>query len=84
MKITKSHFQQLPEGEKSSRVLDEGKHISTRKVDHYYVSLYNMDEFMVEIWYHIANNKIEQVEIVEDNSILDKYIDEEINKKKFR
>jgi hypothetical protein len=82
MKINKSNFQKLPEGEKTSVVLEQGKKISTRRVDNYLVSLYTMGDFMVELWYHARNNKIEQVEIVEDHSIIDKYIDEEVNKKK--
>ena len=82
MKTKKSNFQKLPEGEKAALVLDKGKQISRRKVSNYFVSLYTFDEFMVEIWYHSRTNKIERVEIVEDHSIIDKYIDEEVNRKK--
>lgn len=82
MKMNKSNFQKLPEGEKASMVLDKGKQISRRKVKSYFVSLYTLDEFMVEIWYQSRTNKIEKVEIIEDHSIIDKYIDEEVNRKK--
>lgn len=82
MKMNKSNFQKLPEGEKVSLVMDKGKQISRRKVSNYFVSLYSLEEFMVEVWYHSRTNKIENVEIVEDHTIIDKYIDEEVNRKK--
>ncbi|MFP4621112.1 MAG: hypothetical protein ACLFM7_07350 [Bacteroidales bacterium] len=82
MKMNKSNFQKLPEGEKASLVMDKGKQISRRKVSNYFVSLYSLEEFMVEVWYHSRTNKIENVEIVEDHTIIDKYIDEEVNRKK--
>ena len=84
MNFSKSYFQKLSEGDKASLVLDNGKQISTRKIENYFVSLYSIDDFMVEIWYHSGTKKIDKVEIIEDHSILDKYIDEEVNRKKAR
>jgi len=82
MKITKSQFKNLPEGEKASVALSQGRQISKRRTSHFYVNLYSLEDFMVEIWYHAKRNKIESIEIIEDMAVLDKYIDEEINRKK--
>ena len=82
MKINKTQFKRLSEGEKAARTLNDGKQISRRKINNYYVNLYSLQDFMVEIWYNTARNQIEKVEIIEDTSIIDKYIDAEINRKK--
>lgn len=82
MKITKAQFKNLPEGEKASVALNEGKQISRRRTGNYYINLYSLGDFMVEIWYHNERNQIKRIEIIEDTTVLDKYIDEEIKRKK--
>ena len=82
MKISKTQFKRLAEGEKAARTLNEGKQISRRRSNNYYINLYSLEDFMVEIWYNKARNQIEKVDIIEDTSIIDKYIDAEINRKK--
>jgi len=82
MDISKSQFKKLSEGEKAARTLNEGKQISHRRIKNYYVNLYSLGDLMVEIWYNTARNQIERVEIIEDTSIIDKYIDAEINRRK--
>ena len=82
MKLTKSQYKNLPEGQKASVTLSYGKQISRRRTSNYYINLYSLDDFMVEIWYHSERNKIERIEIIEDTAVLDKYIDEEIKRKK--
>jgi hypothetical protein len=82
MKINKAQFKKLSEGEKAAKTLNHGKQISRRRNNNYHVNLYSLDDFMVEIWYNSSRNKIEKVEIIEDTSVIDKYIDAEINRKR--
>lgn len=82
MDISKSQFKKLSEGEKAARTLNNGKQISRRRINNYYVNLYSLGDFMVEIWYNTARNQIERVEIIDDTSIIDKYIDAEMNRRK--
>lgn len=81
MGISKKQFAKLSEGEKAARALNDGKQISRRRNNNYYVNLYSLGEFMVEVWYNTARNQIERVDVVEDTSIIDKYIDAEMNRK---
>ncbi|MBS3806696.1 MAG: hypothetical protein KGY60_04265 [Bacteroidales bacterium] len=82
MKISQSQFKKLSEGEKAAKTLNNGKQISRRGIKNYYINLYSLGDFMVEIWYNTARNQIERVEIIDDTSIIDKYIDAEMNRRK--
>ena len=82
MTISKSQFNKLSQGEKAAKTLNNGKQISRRGLKNYYVNLYSLGDFMVEIWYNTARNQIERVEIIDDTTIIDQYIDAEMNRRK--
>ncbi len=82
MDITKSDFNRLSDGEKAATTLNEGKQISRRSIKNYYLNLYSLGDFMVEIKYNTVRNQIEKVEIIEDPAVIDQYIDAELNRKK--
>ena len=42
------------------------------------VSLYDLGNFFVEVWYEIESNSIRDITVVEDMKIVDRYIDAEL------
>ena len=46
-----------------------------RDYSNHRINLYSLNDFFVEVWYSSAKNKIEKIEVLEDEKTLDLYID---------
>jgi hypothetical protein len=54
-------------------VLQTGKPITARQFLHYHIKLYAFSDFFVELWYVPASNKIDRVEIMSLDEVLNLY-----------
>ena len=71
----KHSFKILNLSKKGNIVFSEGKYLGVRSYYNYYVNLYLLEEFYVEVFYHPALNKIDKIEVLEKLKTLDLYID---------
>ena len=70
----KEAFQDLSKVEKMLILLDKGYTLLARKEDHLSIKLFKLSGFFVEVKYHMANNKIESVEVVKLDDVTDDYL----------
>ncbi|MDR4988190.1 MAG: hypothetical protein RG741_05040 [Bacteroidales bacterium] len=71
--MKKPDFERTPLREQVYLVLESGKPITAREFLHYYISLYAYSDFYVELWYIPATNKIEKVEALGIDDVLQIY-----------
>lgn len=71
---TIDNFDHLSLSEKYQFIIDNGKYIGVRPYYNYSINLYLVDDNFVELWYFRDENSIERIEILEDISKLDLYI----------
>ena len=81
--ISKTKFRQLSIRQRGEYVFQEGDYIGLRQYYNHRINLYSLFDFFVEVWYLAAENKIEKIEVLESEKILDLYIDKmiELDKK---
>ncbi len=68
-----SDFEKLPLRKKVYYVLERGKAITGRQFLHYHIKLYAYADFFVELWYIPAANKIDRVEVLTMDDVLNVY-----------
>lgn len=73
--IDYKHFLRLSLSERFNLINQKGKYLGVREYYNHFINLYLVDDTFIEVWYFPAENKIEKIEIVEDQKILDLYID---------
>ena len=71
--ITKDEFQNQSLFMRIDTVNLKGDLVAAREADQYQISLYNLNSFLVEVYYHNGEHMIEKIEIVEGNQNLDLY-----------
>ncbi len=71
--MEQSNFEKLPLRKKVFHVLERGKAITARQFLHYHIKLYAYSDFFVELWYIPAANKIERVEVLTLDDVLQIY-----------
>ncbi len=71
--IIYSHGHSL--SDKFNYITQKGKYLGVREYYNHFINLYLVDDTFIEVWYFPAENKIEKNEIVEDQKILDLYIE---------
>ncbi|MFO7939403.1 MAG: hypothetical protein R6U66_06600 [Bacteroidales bacterium] len=79
--MNKEDFLTLTEGDKAAELISKGKHLGRRKAGEKTLNLYSMGDFFVEIVFNPKNNHIEGIEVIEDLSNIDEYLDEYISRK---
>jgi hypothetical protein len=70
-----THFNNSILSEKFDLINQKGKYLGVREYYNHFINLYLVDDTFIEVWYFLAENKIEKIEIIEDQKILDLYID---------
>ena len=80
--ISKSRFRQLSIKQKGEYVFQESDYIGLREYYNHRINLYSLFDFFVEVWYFPAENKIEKIDVLESEKILDQYIDKMIKLEK--
>ena len=83
-RVDKKTFIQMSLLEKGTVVLGGGKHITQIRQGHHLVNLYSVNDFFVEVYYSIYSNHIVKIEVINDLSRLDFYIEENEKSKKLR
>ncbi len=71
--MNKADFERSPLREQVYVVLESGKPITARQFLHYHVKLYAYSDFFVELWYIPATNKIQKVEALDIDEVLQIY-----------
>lgn len=71
--MEKNEFEKLAFKEKVYLVLERGKAVSTRQFLFYQITLYSFSDYFAEIWYIPATNKIDKVELLTMDEVLNLY-----------
>ncbi len=61
--------------EKFEIINQKGKYLGVREYYNHFINLYIVDETFIEVWYFPAENKIVNIDIIEDEKKLDLFID---------
>jgi hypothetical protein len=69
-------FSKLPIKEKIYLIFEHGNEIATRQFLYFNIKLYTLFGFFAEVWYVPSGNKIEKVEILSTDEILNLYKNE--------
>lgn len=59
-------FKSLNLDQKGNLIFTEDKYLAVRYYYNYAVNLYELYDFFVEVWYSPEGNKIEKIEVLED------------------
>ena len=73
--MTKTEFSKLDKKRKVTLLKDLGKFMANRQHEGFFVSLFYFEEFYVEVWKRVGLEYIEYIEVVNDQNILAKYVD---------
>ena len=68
-------FNKLSIQQKGETVFSSGKYLAVRFYYNYAVNLYLLDDLLIEVFYFSETNKIEKIEVLTDDKILNMYID---------
>ena len=74
-RVGKTDFINLTKTEKVSYLFSSGQFLLTREYPGYTISLYFLEDFFVEIWYTSPENKIDKIEVVQNDEVLENYHD---------
>jgi hypothetical protein len=74
--MMREEFKEMSLAEQGMILISQGKHLTQMKKDNYLINLYSVNDFFVEVYYFIPQNQISKIEIVDDLSRIDQYIDE--------
>lgn len=80
--MKQDEFMQLPIAERGLHVMNQGKLLTQVRQKDHLLSLYTVNDFFVEVFYSIKTNQIENIDIINDFSRIDLYIDESAKKEK--
>ena len=75
-KVGKIGFINLTKTEKVSRLFSSGEFLLTREHPGYKISLYLLENFFIEIWYTSPENRIDKIEVVPNDEVLENYHDD--------
>ncbi|MGK7396212.1 MAG: hypothetical protein ACNS62_16665 [Candidatus Cyclobacteriaceae bacterium M3_2C_046] len=68
-------FRNLSLSSKSNFLWSEGEHILSRIADGYYIKLYTIYGFYVEVYYKPPEMQIERISVLDSRKALDNYTD---------
>lgn len=74
-KLSKKEFQRLSLNDRFKLLKKYGEHIAVRQKSIHLVHLFSIYNFYVEVWILITFNQIQWIEIQENHTILDSYLD---------
>lgn len=66
-------FAELPKNEQIYHITHVGKLLADRNIPGFTISLYAINEQLVEVWYDQSKKRIERIEVVEPQKIIDLY-----------
>lgn len=80
--MTKEEFNNISLAEQGVAIITKGKHITQIKKGDNLNNLYTIDDFFIEIIYSIPTNEITKIEVLDDLSKIDQYIEGNQNNQK--
>lgn len=79
--MTITEFKKLEFKEKTVKTINDGRCIAVREEMEFLVNLYEVGDFMVEIWYSKSNNQVVRLQPVNDPDVVNLYIDDFVKRK---
>lgn len=73
--MTKKEFKKLRLSGRYAAVKKGGIHLASRDFNGYFVHLFSLDNFYIEVWILIGLGQIRWIEIQENQSQIDLYVD---------
>lgn len=73
--MDKKAFKRLKLGQRYEVIKEHGTHTASRIYMSYQIHLFAYDGYYVEIWYRLSLNQIAYIEVVNDDRILEQYMD---------
>jgi hypothetical protein len=73
--MTKKEFKKLNLASRYKVLKNEGTHLASREFGGYFVHLFGLHDFYVEVWVMIGLNQIRWIELQENQDSIDLYID---------
>jgi hypothetical protein len=73
--MTKKEFSGLNKKKQLVLLSDFGNFLANRRHESFIISLFSFEEYYVEVWKRIGLDYIQYIEVVNDNSRLDQYLD---------
>ncbi len=80
--MDKKTFAGLTIIEQGMALLTDGKHIAQVKQNNHLLNLYSLNDFFVEVYFSVTTSQVDKIELVNDDSRIDFYIEELKNEKK--
>lgn len=74
--MTAKEFKALNKQKKFILLSDLGNFLANRMYQSFSIALFSFEGFYVEVWKRIGLDYIEYIEVVEDHSLLAKYLDD--------
>ena len=74
--MKKTEFSKTDLDKKIKLVLENGYYIDKRETPAFSIDLYSLNGFFVEVLYSTVNKWVEDIEVVENQTILDLYLQE--------
>jgi len=71
-----NHFSELPKNEQVYQLFRNGKELFVRRQDNFIVRLFAISGNFVEIWYETEQNRIDRIEVINEDQLLYSYQDE--------
>ena len=81
MSDLKGRFQDFSDGEKAAYVISNGRQVASKEEGNYIANLFSVDDFLVEVKYDRQNIRVQSIEILEDDEVINQYIDYALLKK---
>jgi len=80
--MKREDFEDMSVAEKGMVIMSEGKHLTQVMHNNQLLNLYSVNDFFIEVYYSMHNNQIDKIEIINDLSRIDLYIDGNVKKEK--
>jgi hypothetical protein len=74
-KLTKKEYQKLSLNKRFQLLKKHGEHIAVRQKSIHLIHLFSIFNFYVEVWILMSLNQIQWIEIQENKSIINSYVD---------
>lgn len=71
--ISEDSFNKLNNNNKLETIFNYGEELMIRNYNNFYIKLYSISNFYVEVWYDSENNKIEKIDCLNSENIFDYY-----------
>lgn len=81
MVLNMKRFALIPEEDRIALTQHSGTYLTVRSAGHFFVELYAVHNFFVELWYNMKNSTemVTKTRMFKDSSHLEVYLDDEVS-----